>query len=206
MDVAKDRLGQALPTVAGFGARLALAVLKERNVAIAPLLRRTGLSEDDFDSRRHRISAASQSTVFEYAAEAMDDGAFGLHLAKDANPREAGLLFYVMSAANSLSEALTLLALQRDCQRNAAHQTRACAGRSRSRDRLRRLFQAQRQAGNRVWRRPDNQGVARDCRSEYPTDTVKLRPRTQRQPAVVRALLRLPGRVWRNIRSICILA
>ena len=106
----EGRIGQALPTVAGFGAKLALAVLKERNVAIAPLLRRTGLSEDDFDSRRHRISAVSQSAVFEYAAEAMDDGAFGLHLAKDANPREAGLLFYVMSAANSLGEALTFFA------------------------------------------------------------------------------------------------
>jgi hypothetical protein len=31
-------------------------------------------------------------------------------LAEDANPREAGLLFYVMSAANGLGEALTLFA------------------------------------------------------------------------------------------------
>jgi AraC-like DNA-binding protein len=110
VEVTEERIGQALPTVSGFGARLAIAVLKKRNVAIAPLLRRTGLSEGDFDIRRHRISAASQSAVFEYAAEAMDDGAFGLRLADEANPREAGLLFYVMSAANSLGEALTLFA------------------------------------------------------------------------------------------------
>jgi len=38
----------------------------------------------------------------------MDDSAFGLHLAAEANPREAGLLFYVTSAANNLGEALAL--------------------------------------------------------------------------------------------------
>ncbi len=40
----------------------------------------------------------------------MDDGAFGLHLAEEANPREAGLLFYVASAANDVGEALELFA------------------------------------------------------------------------------------------------
>ena len=46
----------------------------------------------------------------EYAAEALDDGAFGLHLAKEANPRAAGLLFYVTSAASNVGEALALFA------------------------------------------------------------------------------------------------
>ena len=108
--MAEDRIGQALPTVTGIAARLAIAVLKKNNVAIAPLLRAAGLSERDFDSRQNRISAASQGKFLEYAAEAMDDGAFGLHLAEEANPREAGLLFYVTSAANSIGEALTLFA------------------------------------------------------------------------------------------------
>jgi Arabinose-binding domain of AraC transcription regulator, N-term len=98
--VAEDRIGQALPIVTGIAARLAIAVLKENNVAIAPLLRAAGLSERDFNSRQNRISAASQGKFLKYAAEAMDDGAFGLHLAEEANPREAGLLFYVTSAAN----------------------------------------------------------------------------------------------------------
>jgi AraC-like DNA-binding protein len=40
----------------------------------------------------------------------MDDSAFGLHLAESANPREAGLLFYVTSAANNIGEALALFA------------------------------------------------------------------------------------------------
>ena len=99
---------QSLPTITGIGARLTIAVLKKHNVPTAPLLRRAGLSEHDFDGRQHRVSAASQSKFLEYAAEAIDDSAFGLHLAEDANPREEGLLFYVTSAAPNLREALTL--------------------------------------------------------------------------------------------------
>jgi hypothetical protein len=83
---------------------------KEANVAVAPLLRRAGLSEHDFDSRQHRISAASQAKFLEFAAEAVADGALGLHLAEDANPREEGLLFYVTSAAPNIREALSVFA------------------------------------------------------------------------------------------------
>src|SRR5260370_12796017 len=110
MDVTEERSRQPLPTVTGIAARLTIAALRKRNVNIAPMLRRVGLSERDFDSRQHRISAASQGMFLEYAAEAMDDSAFGLHLAEEANPREAGLLFYVTSAANNLGEALALFA------------------------------------------------------------------------------------------------
>jgi hypothetical protein len=56
-----------------------------------PLLRRAGLSGRDFDGRQRRIPAASQAKFLEFAAEAMDNSAFGLHLAEEANPREAGV-------------------------------------------------------------------------------------------------------------------
>jgi hypothetical protein len=45
VDVAEETIGQALPTVTGFGARLTIAVLKRRNVAPASILGRAGLSE-----------------------------------------------------------------------------------------------------------------------------------------------------------------
>ena len=73
------------------------------------MLQRAGLSED-FDLGQQRISAASQGKFLEYAAEVLDDSAFGLHLAKEANPREEGLLFYVTSAATNIEEALDLFA------------------------------------------------------------------------------------------------
>ena len=106
----EERIGRALPTATGFGARLTIAVLKKHNVAPGPILERAGVSEQDFDNRQARISAASESKCLEYAAEAMDDSAFGLHLAEEANPRDAGLPFYIASAATNLGEALELFA------------------------------------------------------------------------------------------------
>jgi AraC-like DNA-binding protein len=108
--VTDETIGQALPTATGFAAKQALAFLRQRDVALAPLLRRAGLSEGDLEKRPPRISAIAQGKLLEYAAEALDDSAFGLHLAQQSNPREAGLLFYVASAAKTVDEALALYA------------------------------------------------------------------------------------------------
>ena len=100
---------QALPTVTGFAVKCALTAPQRRNVAAGPLLHRAGLSEFDADDSRRRVSATAQGAFLEYAAQALNDTAFGLHLAEQANPREAGLLFYAVSAAENLGEALVLL-------------------------------------------------------------------------------------------------
>jgi AraC-like DNA-binding protein len=97
-----------LPTVTGFAARSLLAVLRARKVALAPLLRGAGLANYDFTDRQYRISAAAQSLLLELASNALNDAALGFHLATQAKPREAGLLFYVASAATTVSEALAL--------------------------------------------------------------------------------------------------
>jgi hypothetical protein len=99
-----------LPSATGFAARQAIAVLRKHNVPIAPLLKRVGVSEGEIDNRQRRISALAQGQPLEYAAEALRDNVFGLHLAQQANPREAGLLFYVASAAENIGEALVLYA------------------------------------------------------------------------------------------------
>ena len=83
---------QILPTATGFAARQAIAVLRKRNIEVAPLLRRVGLSERDVDNRQRRISADAQVKLLERVAEALGDSAFGLHLAQRVNLREAGLL------------------------------------------------------------------------------------------------------------------
>ena len=101
---------QVLPTATGFSARQAIGALQNRGVALDPILRRVGLSERDFDNRQGRISASAQGKLLEYAAVALNDSAFGLHLAQQANPREVGLLFYVGSAAQNVSEAVALYA------------------------------------------------------------------------------------------------
>jgi len=98
------------PTVSGFAVTCALAALGERRIAAAPLLSAAGLSQNDVIEPTHRIAAAAQARFLEVAAEAVGDDAFGLHLAEQANPRAAGLLFYALSAAANLGEALDLFA------------------------------------------------------------------------------------------------
>jgi AraC-like DNA-binding protein len=97
------------PTATGFVGRQAIGALRKRNIAVEPLLQRAGLSERDFDSQR-RISAVAQCKLVEYAAEALGDSAFGLHLAQQTNPREAKLLFYVTSAAKNVGDTIALYA------------------------------------------------------------------------------------------------
>ncbi len=103
--------GRHLPTVTGFAARQAFAALRKHGVAAAPLLHRAGLSERDLaaegDNSR-RITANAQAKFLDLAAEAMDDSAFGLHLAGQIDPRDVGIFFYVGSAARDVGEALAL--------------------------------------------------------------------------------------------------
>ena len=111
VDVIKDATSQGLPTTMGFAAKQAIDALRRRNVATAPVLRKAGVSEHDLVASgplNHRISAVGQSRLLDCAAEAIDDTAFGLHLAEQADPRNAGIVFYAMSAAENLGEALAL--------------------------------------------------------------------------------------------------
>jgi len=99
---------QRQPTVTGFAISCAIAALRKRNVAVRPLLLRAGLTERNFDDPLARVPASNQGDFLEYAAEAMHDTAFGLHLAEQTDPRGAGLLFYAASAAHNLGETLGL--------------------------------------------------------------------------------------------------
>ncbi len=96
--------------VNGFAVNCAIAALGSHSIAARPLLHRAGLSEFNLDDPLVRLPAAGQVRLLEYAAEETDDTAFGLHLAEGANPRKAGLLFYVVSAAKNLGEAMALFA------------------------------------------------------------------------------------------------
>ena len=108
----EDAIWQGLPTAMGFAAKRAIDELRRRNVATAPVLSDAGISERDLAASgplHHRISAAGQSRLLDSAAEAIEDTAFGLHLAEQTDPRDAEIIFYVMSAAENLGEALALL-------------------------------------------------------------------------------------------------
>ena len=115
--MAEEMTRQALPTAMGFAAKEAIAALRKHHIATAPLLRRAGLSEHDLalaendrNPTNHRIPAVAQVKFLDYAAEAMNDSAFGLHLVEQTDPRDAGIYFYVASAAKDINEALALYA------------------------------------------------------------------------------------------------
>ena len=111
---------QVLPTAAGFSAKQAIVALRKYNVDPAPLLQCAGLSAQSHENG-HRIPAAAQSKLLELAAEALGDSAFGLQLAEQASPREAGLSFYVASAGKNVGEALALFGA------TAGSSTKPCA-------------------------------------------------------------------------------
>jgi AraC-like DNA-binding protein len=108
MILTEQAIQQVLPTATGFSAKQAVIVLRKRNVDPEPLLQRVGLSERNLENRQLRIPAVAQSKFLELAAETLGDSAFGLHLVEQANPREAGLSFYVASAGKNVGEALAL--------------------------------------------------------------------------------------------------
>ena len=98
------------PMAIGFAINPTLALLKQAGIEALPLLIRAGLSEEhtvEFSLRR--VPAAAQARFLEYAAEALGDGALGLHLAAAGDPRTVGLVFYLGAAAKNLREALELM-------------------------------------------------------------------------------------------------
>jgi hypothetical protein len=113
--VGEETSQRGLPTTTGFAAREAIAMLRKHNIATAPLLLRAGLSEhglaraaDEGNGLPLRVSAIGQCKFFECAAEAMNDSPFGLHLARQIDPRDVGMYFYAGSAARDPGEALAL--------------------------------------------------------------------------------------------------
>ena len=102
---AARRSRSSFATATGFAAKHAILFRRKHNVEPAPLSRRAGLSERDFaagdgNPLSHRVSAVAQARLLDYASEAMHDSAFGLHLAAQADPKDAGIFFYVASGAN----------------------------------------------------------------------------------------------------------
>ena len=96
------------PTVTGFALACAIKALAKRHIGAQPLLNRAGLSDYDPGDPQARIPASNQGRFLQYAADALNDPSFGLHLAEASNPRESGLLYYISSAAKDLWGTLAL--------------------------------------------------------------------------------------------------
>jgi AraC-like DNA-binding protein len=65
-----------------------------------------GLRLEEVESRQHRVPAQKQVRFLDRVAARLGDELLGLHLAARFEPREAGLLYFVMASSETLGEAL----------------------------------------------------------------------------------------------------
>src|SRR5262249_21319182 len=88
------------------GVRLAIARLQSAGVPVAPLLKRVGLTPEAIADPEERLSVRSQVALLDEAAIALKDDRLGFTLARDFDPRELGLLYYVTASSHTLGDAL----------------------------------------------------------------------------------------------------
>jgi AraC-like DNA-binding protein len=100
----------SIPTAQGGLSRLAIARLQRADVPVAPVLRRVGLTPEVIADPEERLSVRSQITLLDEAAIALQDDCLGFTLACDFDPREIGLLYYVMASSHTLGDALKRVA------------------------------------------------------------------------------------------------
>src|SRR6516225_5952092 len=94
------------PDALGVATRLAAVRLREAGVVLKPLLRSAGLSASQITMKDLRVGVASQIRFLELAAKALNDPLLGFRLARDADLRLVGLLYYVAASSQTLGDAL----------------------------------------------------------------------------------------------------
>ena len=100
----------SIPTARGGLSRLAIARLQSAGIPVVPLLRRVGLTPEVIADPEERLSVRSQVALLDEAAIALNDDCLGFTLARDFEPRELGLLYYVMASSQTLGDALKRIA------------------------------------------------------------------------------------------------
>ena len=100
----------SIPIAKGGLARVALARVESAGLPVAPILKRVGVTPELVAEPERGLSVRSQIALLDEAAIALKDDCIGFTLARDFDPREIGLLYYVMASSQTLGEALKRLA------------------------------------------------------------------------------------------------
>src|SRR6476620_4985046 len=100
----------SIPMAGGGLSRLAIARLESAGVPVAPLLSRVGLTAELIADPEERLSVQSQIRLLDEAAIALKDDCLGFTLARDFDPSELGLLYYVMASSQTLGDGLKRVA------------------------------------------------------------------------------------------------
>ena len=100
----------SIPMAGGGLSRLAIGRLERAGLPVAPLLKRVGLTPEVIADPEERLSVRSQVALLDEAASALKDDCLGFTLARDHDPREIGLLYYVMASSQTLGDGLKRVA------------------------------------------------------------------------------------------------
>jgi AraC-like DNA-binding protein len=100
----------SIPMAGGGLSRLAISRLQSAGVPVEPILRRVGLTPEVIADPKERLSVRSQIALLDEAAIALKDDCLGFTLARDHDPREIGLLYYVMASSRTLGDGLRRIA------------------------------------------------------------------------------------------------
>jgi len=95
-----------MPSAGGLMSRLACARLDRAGIALAPLLRKAGITIEQIEDRSARLSAQSQIRLLALAADQLKEPFLGFHLARDFDLREIGLLHYVLTSSATMGDAM----------------------------------------------------------------------------------------------------
>jgi AraC-like DNA-binding protein len=93
-----------MPTAVGLASRLAYARARAAGIPLAPLLRRARLTREQLENAQARLPVRDQIEFLNAVAEALDDQMLGCHLGLDFEPRESGLIYYVLTSSDTLLE------------------------------------------------------------------------------------------------------
>ena len=94
-----------LPTSSGTMTRLACERVVASGVALEPLLQKANLTPQQIKDTSARINVREQIRFLTLAAAALDDDLFGFRLAREADLRRIGLLYYVLTSSDTMLDA-----------------------------------------------------------------------------------------------------
>jgi len=95
----------ARPKAEGTLSRLACERARAAGVDVAPLMVKAGVTRRQVEEDDVWLAAQGQVKLLELIADALQDDLLGFHLACDMDPREIGLLYYVLNSSDVLGEA-----------------------------------------------------------------------------------------------------
>src|SRR5262249_51790726 len=96
----------SIPMAGGGVSGVASAGSRSAGVGVVPLPKRVGLPPEVVADPEERLSVRSQVALLDEAAIALKDDRLGFTLARDFEPRELGLLYYVTASSQTLGGAL----------------------------------------------------------------------------------------------------